>query len=36
MNFAAISCSTLLPEVHRITDGLHESLDELLKAADRT
>ena len=35
MNFAAISCTSLLPEVHRITDGLHESLDELLKAADR-
>jgi WS/DGAT/MGAT family acyltransferase len=35
MNFAAISCSSLLPEVHRITDGLHGSLDELLKAADR-
>jgi len=35
MNFAAISCASLLPEVHTITDGLHESLDELLKAADR-
>jgi diacylglycerol O-acyltransferase len=35
MNFAAISCTSLLPEVHRITEGLHESLDELLKAADR-
>lgn len=35
MNFAAISCTSLLPEVHRITDGLHESLDELLKAVDR-
>ncbi|MGH2792906.1 MAG: WS/DGAT domain-containing protein, partial [Actinomycetota bacterium] len=35
MNFAAISCSSLLPEVHKVTDGLHESLDELLKAADR-
>ena len=35
MNFAAISCTSLLPDVHRITEGLHESLDELLKASDR-
>jgi diacylglycerol O-acyltransferase / wax synthase len=35
MNFAAISCRELLPEVHKITDGIHDALDELLKAADR-
>jgi diacylglycerol O-acyltransferase len=35
MNFAAIACRDLLPEVHRITDGIHDALDELLKAGDR-
>ena len=35
MNFAAIACKDLLPEVHRITDGLPDALDELSKAADR-
>ena len=35
MNFAAIACRDLLPEVHKITDGIHDALDELLKAADR-
>jgi WS/DGAT/MGAT family acyltransferase len=35
MTFAAISCSTLLPEVHLVTEGLTEALDELLMAADR-
>jgi diacylglycerol O-acyltransferase len=35
MNFAAIACRELLPDVHQVTDGLHDALDELLKAADR-
>lgn len=35
MNFAAIACRDLLPEVHRITDGLHDATAELLAAADR-
>jgi diacylglycerol O-acyltransferase / wax synthase len=35
MNFAAIACLDLLPDVHQVTDGLSDSLDELLKAADR-
>jgi diacylglycerol O-acyltransferase len=35
MNFAAIACRDRLPEVHHITDALADSLDELLKAADR-
>jgi diacylglycerol O-acyltransferase len=32
MNFAAIACRDRLPDVHRITEGLADSLDELLKA----
>jgi len=35
MNFAAIACRELIPEIHRITDGLHDALAELLAAADR-
>jgi hypothetical protein len=35
MNFAAIACADRLPEVHRVTDGLAESLRELLKEAER-
>jgi WS/DGAT/MGAT family acyltransferase len=35
MNFAAIACRDLLPEVHRITDGLTDALGELMAAADR-
>ena len=33
MNFAAIACPELMPEIHRITDGLSDSLEELVKAA---
>ena len=36
MNFAAISCRTLLPDVQSITEGLTDALNELLKAADGT
>jgi diacylglycerol O-acyltransferase len=35
MNFAAIACADRLPQVHRVTDGLAESLRELLKEAER-
>jgi diacylglycerol O-acyltransferase len=35
MNFAAIACRDLLPDVHQVTEGLPDALDELLKAADR-
>ena len=35
MNFAAIACRDLLPDVHQVVDRLADSLDELLKAADR-
>ena len=33
MNFAAIACREHIPQLHRITDGLNEGLQELLKAA---
>ncbi|MFY9588745.1 MAG: WS/DGAT domain-containing protein [Actinomycetota bacterium] len=35
MNFAAIACRDLLPDVHQVIDRLPDALDELLKAADR-
>jgi len=35
MNFAAIACRDLLPDVHQVVDGLADSLDELVKAAER-
>ena len=35
MNFAAIACRERLPQIHRITDGLGEALQELLKEAER-
>ncbi|HEX9236489.1 MAG TPA: wax ester/triacylglycerol synthase family O-acyltransferase [Actinomycetota bacterium] len=36
MNFAAYACRERLPQVHRVTEGLADSLGELLKAADDT
>jgi WS/DGAT/MGAT family acyltransferase len=35
MNFSAIADRELLPDLHRIVDGLEDGLDELLKAAER-
>ena len=35
MNVSALSCADLLPEIHRITDGIGDALRELLKEAER-
>jgi diacylglycerol O-acyltransferase len=34
MDFGILACPELLPEVEKLADGLHRSLEELTKAAD--